>query len=367
MNIHKFLLAALLVLAAGCSQSGDNNASAAKGPGGPAPGMPVEAEAVTVGPLSHEIIAVGSLRSDESVTVAPEIAGRITRVGFKEGQPVKAGQLLFQLDDSVYAAQLEQARANLALSQRNKERADELAAKKLISLQDRDTTAAKLEVDQANLKLAGAQIAKTCIAAPFAGVAGLRLVSPGDYVSAGEALVNLEALANLKVDFRLTESMLPYVAVGQKLNLDVDAYPGEKFTGEVYAIDPRVADATRSIGVRARLPNEHGRLRPGLFARVRLEIANKANAITVPEQAVFPNGDKLFVYAIEDGKAAVREVKLGMRLPGKAEITSGLKPGDIVITAGLQKIGPGAPVMAINLQKPAADQTPQEKPAVTGG
>jgi membrane fusion protein (multidrug efflux system) len=330
------------------------SAPAPAGAGGPPPGMPVEAEVAKAERLAQEIIAVGSLRSNESVALSSEIDGRITGIHFREGQPVGRGALLFELEDSIYRAELEQARAGLALSERNHERAQELFGRSLISTRERDEAAARLDVDRAAVALAEARLAKSRIRAPFEGVVGLRAVSPGDYITAGEPLAPLEQLSVLKADFRLAEAALPAIKVGQTLNLEVDAYPGKTFPGRVYAIDPRLAEETRSIGVRARVPNDQGELRPGLFARVRLVIAERGEAVLVPEQSIIPQADRLFVYVIEDGKAAMRPVQLGLRQAGRVEVTSGVKPGDVVITAGAQKIGPGAPVTAINLAPPEA-------------
>ena len=349
---------------AGAAKPGDPKPASgpASGPPGPGGGMPVEAEVVKPQDVAQEIIAIGSLRSNESVTLSSEIAGRIAHIHFTEGQPVAQGAPLFDLDDSVYRAELEQARAALSLSQRNAERAEELFGRKLVSTRERDEAAAKLDVDRAAVSLAEARLAKMHIRAPFAGVVGLRAVSPGDYINPGQALAPLEQIALLKADFRLSEAALPAIAVGQTLNLEVDAYPGVTFPGKVYAIDPRLAEDTRSVGVRARVPNDKGKLRPGLFARVRLTIAHRANAVMVPEQAIVPQGDALFVYVIEDGKAVLKPVQVGLRQAGRAEITSGVAAGDTVITAGVQKIGPGAPVMAVNLQPaPAPPPAPDKQ------
>lgn len=338
-------------------------AAAAK-PAGPGGAMPVEAEVVKADRLEQEIIAVGSLRSNESVILSSEIAGRIAGIHFREGQPVAKGTLLFELDDSIYRAELEQARAGLALSQRNHERAVELFERKLIATRERDEAAAKLDVDRATVALAEARLAKTRIRAPFEGVVGLRPVSPGDYITAGQPLAPLEQISVLKADFRLSEAALSVIKVGQTLNLQVDSSPGQVFPGRVYAIDPRLAEDTRSIGVRARVANDKLQLRPGLFARVRLVVAERDNAVMVPEQSIVPMGEKLFVYVIEDGKAAIRPVQLGLRQAGRVEVTSGVQAGDVVITAGVQKIGPGAPVNPINLAPPPAAQDggkPEEK------
>ena len=359
--MKRLLIIALLLAVAGGAYWKLNGAPAAStsapaggGGGGPPGGMAVEAIVLSPQAFAHEIIAVGTLRSEESVRISSEIGGRVKAIPFREGKAVAKGTVLFEIEDSVYQAELAQTRASLRLSQRNHERAVELFDKGLVSARERDEAAAKLALDQATTKLAEARLAKTRILAPFAGVTGLRLISPGAYINPGQDLVSLEALDTLKADFRLAEAALSVVSVGQKLNLDVDAYPGEVFTGTVYAIDPSLSLDTRSIGLRARMSNDHGRLRPGLFARVRLVISKKSDALLVPEQAVFPQGNALFAYVIEDGKAALRPVTLGQRENGRAEITSGLKAGDTVITAGLQKIGPGAPVNAINLAAPEA-------------
>lgn len=333
---------AISLLCVACSPT--ESAAPAAAPAAAAAAVAVSTHAVMPGPLERELVAVGSLRADESVTIAPEIAGRVTRIGFEEGQPIARGALLFELDDSVYRAEVEQARANVNLSRRTAERAEELFARKLISAQDRDQAAATLLVNQAALQLAQARLDKTRIHAPFDGVSGLRLVSPGTYVTAGQSLAALESIRRMKLDFRLPELALPALAVGQKLLVEVDAWPGERFGGEVYAIDPRVADDTRSIGVRARVPNEAGRLRPGLFARVRLVVDRKDDALVIPEEAILPRGEQLFVYVVQDDTARLREVVVGQRQPGTAEIVRGLRPGDTVVTSGLQRLSDGAAV-----------------------
>lgn len=356
MNSKLRLATCALLLLGLAACGGEESASPSAGAGGPPPGMPVEAEVVKPAPLSRELIAVGSLRSDESVTLSTEISGRVQRIALEEGRPVKAGAVLFELEDSIYRAELEQAKANLQLARSNHQRAQELFAKNLISAADRDTTAANLAVSEAAAQLAQARFDKTRITAPFSGIAGLRMVSVGDYLSAGQQLVNLEAMQRMKVDFRVSEAALPVLAVGQTLDIQVDAYPGQIFKGEVYAIDPRLSETSRSIALRAAVPNADGKLRPGLFARVKLNVAHNTEALLVAEQAIFPRGEQQFVYVIENGSAAIREVKIGQRIPGRAEIVEGIKAGDTVITAGLQKIGPGSPVMAVNLAPPPAAQ-----------
>ncbi|WP_200769483.1 efflux RND transporter periplasmic adaptor subunit [Fontimonas thermophila] len=329
----------MITLLAGCS---GESPGAAEAPARVT--VPVEVHTVSARPLAHELVAVGSIRADESVVVRPEIAGRIAHIGFAEGQAVKAGQLLFALDDAIYRAELDQARASLVLAQRNFERATELFARKLVAQAERDQAAAAFDAAKAAMALAQARLDKTRILAPFSGVAGLRQVSPGDYVAPGQDLVHLQAMDRVKVDLRIDESALPMLRVGQTLAVEVDAYPGERFSGEVYAIDPRIADTTRSIALRARLPNPEGRLRPGQFARVRLVLGHKADAIVIPEQAIFPRGERQFVYVVDDGSARLREIRVGLRIPGEAEVLDGLRAGERLIIAGLQRLSDGTPV-----------------------
>jgi membrane fusion protein (multidrug efflux system) len=185
------------------------------------------------------------------------------------------------------------------------------------------------------------------IKAPFDGVVGLRKVSVGDFVNVGQDMVNLEQIDPLKADFRVAELYLAAVRTGQRIELRVDAFPDETFTGAVYAIDPLIDESGRSIVLRARLPNQDGRLRPGLFARVTLVLNERDDAIQVPEQALVPQGQEQFVFRVVDGKAALTKVEVGIRREGMVEIVEGLGPEDEVVTAGQLKIRDGAPVQPL--------------------
>lgn len=314
-----------------------------KGP----PPVPVEAAKVTQRPLGERVTAVGTLISNESVVVRSEIAGRITQILFEEGRPVSQGDRLFVLDDSIYRAELAEAQARMKLAQRNSERTEELFANKITSARTRDEAISQLEVSKATVDLARMRLAKTVITAPFDGIMGLRKVSVGDYISAGEDLVNLEDIDPIKVDFRVAERFLAAVRPGQSIAVRVDAFPDREFTGEVYAIDPKLDAEGRSILIRARIPNQDRLLRPGLFARVTLTVELKPNALTVPEQALVPRGGDQFVYKVVDGKAAQTKVLTGIRRDGSVEILDGLAADDVVVTAGQLKIRDGAPVKVL--------------------
>jgi membrane fusion protein, multidrug efflux system len=322
--------------------------------GAPAPAaqgamaVPVETAAVHVGPIQRRLTAVGSLRSNESVILRPEIAGRIVEFRFQEGERVEIGQPLVLLEDSVWRTAVEQAQAALELSQANYERAVDLLQRKAGTTKARDEAFSQMRVDQAVLELARARLDKSVITAPFDGVVGLRKVSVGDFVDVGQDMVNLEQIDPLKADFRIAEVYLGAVRSGQRIELAVDAFPGETFAGEVYAIDPLIDESGRSIVLRARLPNEEGRLRPGLFARVTLVLNERDDALQIPEQALVPQGQDQFVFRVVEGKAALTKVEVGIRREGMVEIVSGLGPEDEVVTAGQLKIRDGAPVQPLS-------------------
>lgn len=327
----------LAIALAACSSSPDEGGQAGAAPGGMPP-MAVEAVTVRAEPLQAGLSTVGTLRADESVVIRPEVNGRLVKIHFQEGQRVRQGDALFSLDASVTRASLREAQANQETARSANRRASDLGARQLLSRSDVDLTKAQLAVSQARVEAARAQLDKATLVAPFSGVIGLREVSVGEVVSPGQALVNLVRLDPMAVDFSLPEGQLAQVAVGQKLSLSVDAFPGEEFAGEVSAIEPVIDVDSRSARVRARVGNSEDKLRPGLFARVSLDVGDAgATALLIPEQALMQEGETRFVYVVRDGKAARVVVKTGQRVPGRIAITQGLKDGDQVITAGQGK------------------------------
>ena len=343
--------------------------SAAKAQGGPV-AVAVEAVKVAVQPMPQSITAVGSLRSDESITVRPEVAGRISEILFKEGQRVALGATLVRLDPSVNRAEVEQGRANLKLAKSKYDRAVDLAKSNFISGQARDEAENNLRVAEAGVQLAEARLAKMEIKAPFAGIIGLRVLSVGDYVKEGADVVNLESIDPLKVDFRVPEIYLKQVEVGQTLHVTLDALPGKTFEGKVFAVNPLVDAAGRAIVIRALVRNPDTSLRPGMFARVRLITRDSQDALAIPEQAIVPQGDEQYVFKIADGRAVRVKVEVGQRRDGKVEIVKGLEPTDMIVTAGHLKIRDGVPVTISNSAAAAlATMAPVSAPAppTTGG
>jgi len=309
-------------------------------------GIEVETALVEAISLPRGIAAVGTLRSENSAMLRPEIAGRITSINFDEGGRVKRGQVLIRLDDSIARAELQQAEANFSLASSQHRRAVELTKQGFISKQARDEASSRLKVQQAAVALARAHLEKTIIAAPFDGMIGLRNVSVGDYVSPGEDLVPIESVDPLKVDFRVPEQYLEQASEGQELALRFDALPGEVRSGVVGAISPLVDVGGRSILLRAQVPNPDGLLRPGMFARVQLQFAD-VRALVVPETALAPSGDSQYVFRVTDGRVHRVPVEIGQRRATKVEVTKGLQEGDQVVVAGLQKVQDGAAVRAV--------------------
>jgi membrane fusion protein (multidrug efflux system) len=344
-------------------------AQAMSNKGGPAPGgqagaVTVEAVKVARVSMPQTITAVGSLRSDESITVRPEVAGRINAIRFHEGERVAKGDTLFTLDPAINDAELQHAKANLTLAKSKFDRSVDLAKSNFISGQAKDEAENNLKVAQASLTLAEAKLAKTTIKAPFSGIIGLRSVSVGDYVKEGADIVNLEAIDPLKVDFRVPEMYLTQVKVGQPLSINLDAMPGKTFEGRVFAVNPLLDAAGRAVVIRAQVRNADTSLRPGMFARVRLVTKDVQNALVVPEQALVPTGEEQYVYKIVDGKAVRAKVEIGQRRDGKAEVVQGVVVEDTVVTAGQLKLRDGVPVRLAGAPvTSAANAAPKGDPA----
>jgi membrane fusion protein (multidrug efflux system) len=327
--------------AAPAGQRGQGAAAAAGG--GPRP-VAVEAVKVKVGLVQSSLTAVGSLRADESVNIAPEVDGRISDVTPKEGMLVEQGEVLFRLDDVMAKAELTQYRADLSLAETNFDRAETLFKQRSGTEKTRDEAKFALERTRANVEMSASRLDKTQIRAPFSGLLGLRAVSNGEYVTKGTKLISLSKVDTLKVDFRLPEVELASVATGNKVNIEVDALPGRKFEGTVFAIDPQVDVNGRSIALRATVANPGAVLKPGLFARVELITMSRPNAITVPETALVTQGRDRSIYVVRDGKAVRVKVAIGLREPGRVEIIEGLKPDDVVVVTGQQRLREGVPV-----------------------
>lgn len=343
--------------------------SAASGPAGAtAAGRPaaVDVAKVEIAKLIDDTQAVGSLRSRRSVVVRPEVSGRITQLNFRDGDRVRKGQVLVQLDDQLPLAQVQQSRAELSIALANHARNKDLVAQNFISQRSVDESAANLEVAQAKLALSQATAARLKIVAPFDGMTGIRTVNVGDYLKDGADIVNIEDIDAVFVDFRLPERFQDKVRQGQTASIELDALPGAKFLATIQAVDPLIDASGRSVGVRGCIDNRQLRLRPGMFARVTAVFGQRDKARVIPEESIIPQGGKAYVIRLKPGATTGAwvsqrvEVKVGIRRPGRVEILDGLDEGDTVVTAGHQRIQrDGTEVKVLELPRAAVAPAPQ--------
>ncbi|HSA90908.1 MAG TPA: efflux RND transporter periplasmic adaptor subunit [Burkholderiales bacterium] len=326
----------------------------AQQPGKPPAALPVKAVPAKLARALIETGAIGSLRADESIMIRPEIAGRIERIAFDEGQSVRKGALLATLEAAETRALVASARAQAGLDKQRLERAADLQKKGFISQQALDEMQSNYARSAAKLREDEAKLAKSEIRAPFSGVAGLRQVSEGAFVAAGTDIARLAKIDQLKLDFRVPETYLAQLRPGLALTAAVDAFPQATFPGTIYAIEPAVDEQTRTVLARARVANPRLRLRPGMFARVQLTLGARENAVWIPEEAIVPRGQDSFVFRVVDGKAELVPVQTGTRKVGEVEIMKGIAAGDVVVTEGTQRLVSGMQVSVIPSAKPAA-------------
>jgi len=316
----------------------------------PPAGLEVTVEAVRIEPELLRDVATfsGQLSAENSVQVKSETSGIVVEIGFAEGQPVARGDVLFRLRDDEQVARLREAEANLRLARHMFERTKELATREAVSQAQQDRVAADLAVAEARVDLARVGLERTRVRAPFDGVVGMRLVSPGGRVASKDALVQIDAVDRLQVTFAMSERGILVAREGAPVELHVSPYPGEVFPGEVFFISPALDPATRRVIVKAWVPNSDRRLRPGLFANVDLEVGQRENALLVPESAVVFDQEGTYVWRLDGERVASRvPVELGLRKPGVVEVQLGLKPGDTIVSAGTHKVVAGKKVALV--------------------
>lgn len=320
----------------------------------PRAAVPVEAVAAKPETVSPTFSSVGSLVSEESVQLAAEQPGRLVSINFKDGDRVHANDPVLKFDDTLLMAELTDLQARLTLAEANLGRAASLSKSGFATATARDQAVADRAIAQAAVELVKVRLGKTEIRAPFDGVVGFRLSSIGAYVQAGQAIVNLENIDTLKVDFRVPETRLADVKIGLDVKVLVDAYPDRSFRGKIYAIDPLVDVNGRALKVRARLDNAERLLRPGLFARVEVTADSTQDVVLIPESALMPRGSENHVFRVRDGKAVETLVKLGQRRAGEVEIVEGVTGAEMVVTAGQARLRDGADVRVVDAARQAA-------------
>jgi len=288
----------------------------------------------------------GQLDAEHSVVLKPETDGVVESVGFQEGQDVAKGDVLFRLRNAEQLARLHEAQATLQLAREEFGRAQQLVNRDAVSQAVKDRAAAQLGVAKARVELAQVELERTSIRAPFDGVVGMRLVDPGDFVDEQTALAQIDAVDRLQVTFALTEHAVAFGAPS-RVEIRVLPFPGEVFPGEVFYVSPTVEPSTRRVYMKAWVPNSDRRLRAGLFANVDLQIAQRENAILVPESAVVFDRQGTYVWRVdEDGVPTRAPIDLGLRKGGRVEVTMGLRAGDRIVVAGTHKVMEGQGVRA---------------------
>jgi membrane fusion protein (multidrug efflux system) len=326
-------------LVSGCGGKAPDR-GAGPGAGAGPESVAVLTAAVVEKPVAVEVEALGTARANEAVEITSKTGNMVVAVRFEEGQLVRRGQLLIELDSAQARADVAAAQAALAESRSAYARSKDLFTQQALSQAQLETIEATLLANEARVAAAQARLADTQIRAPFDGRVGLRRVSVGALVSPGTVITTLDDTRTMKVDFDVPEVFLSVLNPGLQVAAKSVAYPDQTFDGEVESVDSRVDPVTRSIKVRARLPNPDGRLRPGMFLTVRVT-REPLPGLVVPEQALVPERGKTYVFVLADGRISRREVDIGRRTQGEVELTRGVAAGERVVIEGTQKVRDG--------------------------
>jgi membrane fusion protein (multidrug efflux system) len=308
--------------------------------------MPVEVAVALRDTVVDAIAATGQIEAIQSVDLRPEVEGRIVELLVREGQEVGEGTPLFKVDDAELKAQVDRAAAERDLARQALERARQLIAQNASSAADLERAEATARGSQAALDLLQIRLARTVVRAPFAGVVGRRYVSLGDFVNSSTRLAALQTVHPQYAVFQVPERYAERLRRGQLVSFQVAALPGRNFSGEVVFVDPVVQLPARTILIKAVVPNTRRQLASGMFIEARLATDIRPNAVIVPEDAILPLQGATFVWAVKEGKADRRQVTLGVRTAGWAEVRGGVEAGDQVVVGGMERLFPGAAVMA---------------------
>ncbi|SDB48925.1 membrane fusion protein, multidrug efflux system [Pseudidiomarina indica] len=319
----------------------DPNAGKEERPQNP---VPVRVQTVQMSEYRDVIEALGTAQANESIVVTAQAQDIVMAVYFDDGDLVKAGDVLVELDSREETARVRELKFRLAEANRQYQRLVDLRRQNAASQQQLESQDVTVKEIIASLEVAETQLAQKRIVAPFDGRLGIRHVSVGSLVSPGQQITTLDDVNPIKLDFNVPELFFASLKVGQEVVARSGAYPGEEFRGEIRSIDSRVDPLTRSILVRAILPNKENKLRPGMLLRVSL-LRSVDEAIILPEKAIVPINDQMFVYVIDDQLIAHQKpVTIGRRKPGIVEIIDGIKPGDKVVTEGMIRLRNGVAV-----------------------
>lgn len=336
------LLAASLTVLPGCR--GGNDEAAKKGGDRDRP-VPVGIETVRQQPWQDTVQALGTVRARESVDVTAKVSESVQRVHFESGQEVGRGAVLVTLTGQQQLAALRAAEASAAEAEQLYQRQAQLAAQQLIARASLDSQRATRDAARAQVAQVRANLSDRQIRAPFAGVLGIRQVSPGALVTPGTVIATLDDIVRVYVDFPLPEGALAGAGTGQAVSATTAAWPGRSFDGTVSTVSARVDEGSRAATVRADFPNPDRALKPGMLMEVRLA-RGEAPALVVPEIAVQQVGSETFVWRVKgDGSVEKANVEVGGRIPGQVMVSKGLAAGDRVVTEGVGKVKAGAKVV----------------------
>lgn len=308
-------------------------------------------EAVQMGYESVEdrIFSSGTVQANEVVELSSETSGIITEIYLEEGKLVEQGELLVKINDSELRAQKERAEFRLNLAEQREERQEQLLERGGISQDDYDATLNEVNVLRAELRLIEAQIDKTEIRAPFSGILGLKYVSTGSYIDSSTRIASLQEVNPVKIDFSIPERYISRVSVEDRIDFTVQGVDST-FSGEVYAIEPRIDTETRTLQIRALSSNPDQILYPGAFANIVLILETIEDAMMVPSIALIPELNSQKLYLIKKGKVEEVRVSTGIRTSTKVQVISGISEGDTVLTTGLLQAIPGMEVEITNLE-----------------
>ncbi len=308
----------------------------------------VEAEPVKVGAVTRRAHVNGVLTASQSVTILPEIEGKISKIVFQQGEEVGKGDVLIQLEDQLYKAHLQKALARSSLTKVEHERAKKLFHHKFGPQVAVDKTLAELKDAEAEVQIARARLEQTIIRAPFDGIVGLKNVSEGSAVSRNQELLALVSLDPLYVDFFVPDSFLKHLKVGDIVDVTVEGFDSLPMESKIIALSPQADKATHGIQVRSELSNPTGEMKPGHFAQVTLNLGKETDALLIPIVAVEKEGDTNYVYTVIDRVAVYTEVTLGLREGGMVQVKDGLKKGDVVVSVGQMKLQDGVSVRLVS-------------------
>lgn len=304
----------------------------------------INSSQVVVRKMPNQVNTIGSLSAWQQIDLAPEISGVIQAIYFKGGQSVTTGQKLVQLDNDVYRAAVNSAKADYQAIKAKFNRYQQLQKTRSIAPQDYDDVLANYQVKVANLNSANTKMNKMLLLAPFNGVISQRLEDVGQYVASGTPIAQLVNKSKLKLHYSLPEKYLHQLKIGQTVKLNTNAVPNHTFSGKLIYIAPSINPNARTIPLTAEFDNSNNRLSPGLFGTVTQILGYFDNTIVIPDRAIVPTISGPMVYEIRDNTAYLTPVTVGIRHNGLAQITHGLKPNSVVAVSGLAKLKDGAPV-----------------------